>query len=123
MVKRIKSIAGVLSVVVFIFIFFQSCTAEINKTYENDFLNAVSSPGTVLAFLILIGGMIGTIGKNSYICGFLGGAIYLGGAIFGLIKQSEVGENGLLWAGVALLFAIVFVIDAYLDMKKKAAAK
>ena len=122
MVKRIKSIVGILSVAVFIFIFFQSCTTEINKSYDNDFLNAVSSPGTILALTILIAGMIGTIGKNFYICGFVGAALYLVGAVFGLIRQGDI-NNGLMFAGISLLFAISFAFDGYLDMKKKAAKK
>lgn len=107
-----RLVTGIISIVLFALISFQSCAAGLSNTLEQN--NATSgTAGLLLAFVYLIAGIIGTATRNSASAGgpaaccvfyFIGAALTIGtGSSFGDLP---------VWGFIACAFGIVYVIAA-----------
>ena len=113
--KTAKLIIGIISIVLFIIIAFQSCAIGMSNTLLD---NGESSgfAGIVVAFFMLISGIVGISTRSSKGGGITAGVFY---AFAGLIGLGNFGsfKDLELWSYLCLIFAAVFIIGS-LRMKK-----
>lgn len=115
--KTAKLVIGIISMVLFILIVFQSCAAGMVNAIED---NGESSGmgGLLLAFFMLIGGIVGTATRKSKGGGIVAGIFYL---IAGLVGASSYGDGTYgdlqVWYIMCFLFAAFFIVGS-ITMKK-----
>lgn len=113
--KTAKLVIGIISIVLFIIIAFQSCAVGVSNALLDNGESSGSS-GILVAFLMLISGIVGVSTRNSKGGGITAGVFY---AFAGLIGLSNFGSYADLeiWSYLCLIFAAVFIIGS-LRMKK-----
>lgn len=115
--KTAKLIIGIISMVLFIIITFQSCAAGVVNTMEGN--GEVSgSAGVILSISMLVAGIVAVAGRNSKGATITAGCFY---ALGGLIGICNVGifADLMIWSILAFIFAAVFIIGG-IKMKKEA---
>lgn len=115
--KTAKLVVGIISMVVFIFIVFQSCTAGVVNALEDNTEDASGGGGIILAICVLIGGIVGVATRNSKGGGITSGVFYLLGSIIGFANLGTYTDL-VVWSVMALLFAILFFIGSFTIKKK-----
>lgn len=118
--KTWKLVSGILSIVLFVFVAFQSCAAGLsNALMENG--ESGGSGGIMLAVLMLAGGIVsiatrGSEGKggNIALIVLFGLAAFFGFALAGSFSDLNI------WAGWCLINAILAIISLIKDRKSKA---
>lgn len=117
-----KKIIGIVSMVLFIIVLLQSCAAGVSNTLQNN-SEVSGSAGGMLAFFMLIAGVISTISKNSkgmtitaIIFYVMGG--FMGVSLSGSFKDLEI------WGWLNIIFAMLltFHIVKYKSTYKTAEA-
>ena len=113
--KTAKKIIGIISIVLFVFIAFQSCAAGVANTLEDN-RSASGSAGILLAFCMLIAGIVGVAGRKSKGASITAGIFY---AIGGLVGISNVGNFAdlMIWSVLSFIFAAVFILGSVLPKK------
>ncbi|SJZ47815.1 hypothetical protein [Garciella nitratireducens] len=109
--KTSRLVIGIISIVLFLLIAFQSCAAGTANALEGN--GEVSgSAGFLLAICMLIAGIVGIVTRNKGKGGAItAGCFYLVG---GLLAIANVGSFADLkiWSIVSFIFAAVFIIGA-----------
>lgn len=109
--KILKLVVGILSMVLAVFIIFQSCAAGFgNALAENG--ESGGSAGLFLAFLLLISGIVDVITRNSQAKGgdIAAGILCLIGAGIGFLGAGSYSDLKI-WAVLCVVFAIVYFVD------------
>ncbi len=104
-----RLIIGIISIVLFILILFQSCAAGMsNALQDNDATSGTS--GFVLAIMMLIAGIVGiaTRNSNSHVTTMVPGGFYWLGALFTIGTGSTYGDLPI-WGGLSFIFGLVFI--------------
>jgi hypothetical protein len=113
--KTAKLVIGIISIVLFIIILFQSCaTGVVNAIEGND--DVSGSAGLLLAFAMLIAGIIGIAARKSKGGGITAGIFYVVAALIGFANLGTFADL-VVWSVVSLAFGIVFIIGS-VKMKK-----
>lgn len=107
-----RLVIGILSMVLFIFIAFQSCAAGLSNALEEN--NAASgSAGLFTAIMFLAAGIVGVCTRNAK--GIVGpiitAVLYFIGALFTIGTGDTYGDLPI-WGGLSVIFGILFVICA-----------
>ena len=113
--KTAKLIVGIISIVLFLVIIFQSCAAGFVEAVEGGG-GTSGAAGMLLAFAMLIGGIVGLVTRNSKGGGITAGAFYLLGAIIGF-ANAGVFADLVIWSVLALIFGLLFIVGSII-MKK-----
>ena len=114
--KTAKLIIGIISIALFIIILFQSCaTGVVNAIESND--DVSGSAGMLLAFAMLIAGIIGVAARNSKGGGITAGVFYVVAALIGFASLGTFGDL-VVWSVLSLAFGIVFILGS-INIKKK----
>lgn len=118
--KTAKLIIGIVSMVLFLVIAFQSCAAGIGNALEENGETS-GSAGFFVAIIMLIAGIVGVCTRKSVGGGFVAAVFY---AIAGLIGITNYGSFGdlMIWSVVSLIFAAVFVIGSIMTKRNNANA-
>lgn len=115
--KTVKLIVGIISIVLFTVIIFQSCATGIvtgiseafgDESMAND---TSGGAGVFLAFCMLIGGIIGVATRNSKAGGIVSGIFYLLAAIIGFANLGVFGDL-VVWSVISLIFGLLFIIGS-----------
>lgn len=115
--KTARMIIGIISMVLFIIIAFQSCVAGIgNAISENEEMSG--SAGIFLAFCMLIAGIIGVVARKSIGGIITAGCFYLIGGLLGIANIGSFADL-MIWSVLSLIFAIVFIVGAILQKKQE----
>jgi hypothetical protein len=108
--KTIKSLIGIVSIIMFFAIYIQACitggkASEVNGT-----------AGVIVAFAIFFGGLVGAVSRKTAIGGFVAAGLFIVGAIIGF---ANIGAFPYLtsWAIISAVFGVVHVVIGVL-MKK-----
>lgn len=109
---------GIISIVLFFLVSFQSCAAGFSNAIQNN--NSTSgSSGMFLSFCLLLSGIVGICTRNSkskmgpiITCIF-----YLLGALLTVGTGSTYGDLPI-WGGLSFIFGIVFAISAVKTKKE-----
>ena len=114
--RTAKLILGILSLVLFIVIMLQSCAVGVVNSIDDNTSDLSGGGGTLLAFIMLIAGIIGVVARDSRTGSLVAGIFYLVGALIGFVSLGTYGDL-VIWSVVSLAFGMVFVISA-LRMEK-----
>ena len=104
--KTAKLVIGIISMVLFVLVAFQSCAAGLgNALADNGEVSGTS--GMLLAFCMLIAGIVGVATRKSKGGGIVAGVFYLLGSFSDLA----------IWSVLCFIFGAVFILGS-LKMKK-----
>jgi len=112
----VKKIIGILSIVLFVFIAFQSCTAGFVNTLEEN--NETSgSAGILLAFFWLVAGILVLISKNSKGVVIFSIVLYLFSGIIALSNTGSVYKDLIVWGWISIIFSLLLIFHLYRNKK------
>ena len=113
--KTTKLILGIISIILFLLISFQSCAAGLGNALTNS--GEVSgTAGIMLAFCMLISGIVGICTRKSKGGGITAGIFYLFGGLLGITNYGHFSDLAI-WSVLCFIFGIVFIFGS-LRMKK-----
>ena len=119
--KNAKLVIGIISIVSFIIIMFQSCATGVVNAVEGNTGDLSGSAGAMLAFAMLIAGIIGIAARNSKGGGITAGVFYAIAALIGFANLGTFGDL-VVWSVVSLAFGIVFIFGS-IKMKRNEKAQ
>jgi len=105
-----RLIIGIISIVLFILILFQSCAAGMSNALQDN--NATSgTSGFVLAIMMLIAGIVGIATRNSTsnITTMVPGGFYWFGSLLTIGTGATYGDLPI-WGGLSFIFGLVFIV-------------
>ena len=104
-----RTIIGILSLVAFIFVMFQSCAANVVNAMEANTADASAGGGTLLAFVLLIAGITTALGRDNAKATLVAAIMYGVGAIIGFASLGTYSDL-VFWSIIAVLFG---ALDVY----------
>lgn len=110
--KTAKLVTGIVSIVLCVFVLFQSCAAGMANTLtENGEVGG--SAGIIVAMCLIIGGIVGIATRNA---AGKGGSIasaicYIFGAIIGFSGAGSYADL-YIWSGLCVIFGAMYIIAA-----------
>ena len=117
--KTAKLVIGIISIVLFMIIMFQSCATGVVNALESNNEDVSGSAGLLLAISMLIGGIIGIAARKSKGGSITAGAFYILGSIIGFANLGTFGDL-IVWSVLALLFGLLFIVGTLLFKEKVA---
>ncbi|WP_330590283.1 hypothetical protein [Dorea longicatena] len=109
LMKTWKLVSGILSIILFVFVSFQSCAAGISNTLEANG-EAGGSAGIVVALLLLAGGIVSIATRNGGKGGNIAIIVLYGiGALLGFALAGSYADLNV-WAGWCLICAIIAIV-------------
>jgi hypothetical protein len=114
--KTARLCIGIVSMVLFLVIMFQSCAAGIGEALSGDEGGSAGS-GFFVAFLMLIAGIVGVCTRKSVVGAYITAIFYV---IAGIIGVSSIGSffaDLVIWGVVSFIFGALFVIGGILTKK------
>ena len=110
--KTWKLVSGILSIVLFVIVGFQSCAVGIENTLQDN--GEVSgSAGIIVAIMLLVGGIVSIVTRTGGKGGNIALIVLYGiGAFFGFTLAGEYSDLNVwaFWCLICLLFAIVALV-------------
>ena len=113
-----KLVSGILNIVLCAFVMFQSCAAGIsNALEENDEVSG--SAGAIVAIMLLVGGIVSIVTRNSEKKGGNIAMIILYGlgALMGATMAGSYSDLKI-WAGWCLICAVVAILGLFIKKKE-----
>ena len=114
--RTAKLIIGIVSIVLFAFIVFQSCATGLANAMNRNSEDMSGTAGVILAFAMLIAGIVGIATRNSKGGGITAAIFYIVAALIGFISLGTFVDL-VIWSVISLVFGAVFLIGS-LTMKK-----
>lgn len=118
--KTARLCIGIISMVLFLLIIFQSCAAGIGEALSGDEQGGAAS-GVLVAWCMLIAGIVGVCTRNSAPGAYITAVIYAIAGIVGISSIGSIYADLVIWGVVSLIFAVVFVCGGILTKKKATA--
>ena len=108
--KNWKLVSGILSIILFFFVTFQSCAAgAYNALTENGEMSG--SAGVIVAVMLLAGGIVSIVTRNGNKGGNIALIILFGiGALFGYTMAGSFADL-MIWATWCLICAVLAVVS------------
>lgn len=116
--KTAKTIIGIISIVLFVLIMFQSCATGVGNALNENTTDTSGGGGMFVAFLILIAGLVGVATRNSKGGGIAAGIFYLAAALVGFMNLGTFADL-MVWSIMSVVFGVIFIVGS-LAMKKPA---
>ncbi|MVB09572.1 hypothetical protein CAFE_02280 [Caprobacter fermentans] len=109
--KVAKLIIGIVSIVLSLFVLFQSCAAGVGNAIAANGESSGSS-GLFLAICLLVAGIVGIVARSSKGGTIATTVIY---AIGGIVGISNVGtyQDLMIWSVLSFIFAVVFLVSVF----------
>ena len=105
--KTAKLVIGIISILLFFIIMLQSCaTGVVNAIESND--DSSGSAGAMLAFSMLIAGVVGISTRKSKGGGITAGVFYVFASLIGFANLGTFSDL-IFWSVLSLAFGIVFI--------------
>lgn len=114
-----KLVSGILSIILFLFVAFQSCAAGVSNALENN--GEISgSAGIVVSILMLAGGIVSIATRNAVKNGGNIALFILFGlaALVGFTNYGSYSDLAI-WSGWCLINAILAILSILLNRKNK----
>ena len=109
--KTAKLIIGIISIVLFLVIIFQSCAVGVVNVIESNADDTSGSAGVLLAFMMLIAGIVGIASRKSKGGGITAGVFYIISALIGFANLGTFGDL-IAWSVLSLAFGVVFIVGS-----------
>ena len=109
--KTAKLVIGIISMVLFVLVAFQSCAAGLGNALADS-----GTSGMLLAFCMLIAGIVGVATRKSKGGGIVAGVFYLLGGLLGIVNYGSFSDLAI-WSVLCFIFGAVFILGS-LKMKK-----
>ncbi len=116
--KTARLTIGIISMVLFLFIMFQSCAAGVGEALTGD-EGGGSSSGVLVALLMLIAGIVGVCTRNGVTGAYVTAGFYAVAGIIGIASIGSIFADLVIWGVVSLAFAAVFVFAGIKTKKAK----
>ncbi len=116
--KTTKLIIGIISVVLFGIILFQSCVVGIGDALLEEEEELGGSAGIILAICMLIAGIIGIAARKSLGGSITAGVFYLVGGLIGIANVGSYSDLKI-WSIISFIFAFIFIVGSILENGKK----
>lgn len=113
--KTAKKVIGIISIVLFVLIAFQSCAAGLSNALEDNGSSS-GSAGIILAFCMLIAGIVGIAGRKSKGASITAGVFYALGGLIGIVNVGTFADL-MIWSVLSFIFAAVFILGSVLTKK------
>lgn len=114
--KTSRLVIGIISIILFVIVSFQSCAAGISNSLANNGSNS-GSAGLFLSICLLIAGIVGIAARKSKDGAITSGCFYLVGGLLAF-GESKTFPDLAIWSLISFSFAAVFIIGA-LKQKNK----
>ena len=114
--KTTRLCIGIISMVLFMFIMFQSCAVGIGEAITGDEGGGASS-GVAVAWLMLIAGIVGVCTRKGIVGAYVAAGFYALAGIIGLSSIGSIFADLVIWGVLNIVFAIVFVLGGMLTKK------
>lgn len=109
--KTVKLIIGIVSIILFIVIIFQSCAVGLANAMEQNTEDTSGAAGVFLAFSMLVAGIVGIATRKSKGGGIAAGVFYLIAAVIGFVNLGTFGDL-VVWSVLGLIFSIIFILGS-----------
>lgn len=109
--RTAKLVLGILSLILFIIIMLQSCAVGVVNSIDENSSDLSGGAGTLLAFVMLVAGIIGVVARDSKRGSMTAGILYAAGALIGFAGHGTYGDLAI-WSVVALVFGVVFILSS-----------
>lgn len=113
--KTAKLIIGIVSIVLFVVVAFQSCAAGLVEAIDGEG-GTSGGGGILLALCMLIAGIVGIAARKSKGGSITSGAFYLLGALFGYANLGVFGDL-IIWSVLCTAFGIFFIVSGIVQKK------
>ena len=115
--KTWKLVSGILSIILFVFVMFQSCAAGVVNTLEAN--GEVSgSAGVIVAIMLLAGGIVSIATRNGSKGGNIAIIVLYGiGTIFGFVLSGNYADLKI-WAFWCLICVVLAIVSLVKGKKK-----
>ena len=108
--RVVKLIIGIISIILFMLIAFQSCAAGLgNALAENGEISG--SAGLFLAFCMLIAGIVGICTRDSKVGGIVSGVFYIIGGLIGIASYGSFSDL-FIWSILCFIFGAIFIFGS-----------
>ncbi|MBQ3513162.1 MAG: hypothetical protein IJA32_05100 [Lachnospiraceae bacterium] len=115
--KTTKLVIGIISIVLFFLISFQSCAVGVgNSLAENGEVSGTA--GVMLAFCMLIAGIVGIATRKGIGGGFVSGGFYFFGGLMGIANYGSYSDLKI-WSVLSFIFAAIFIVGTIFTKKNK----
>lgn len=114
--KVARLVIGIVSIVLFVLISFQSCAAGLSNTLEE---NGESSgtAGFLLAVCMLIAGIVGIATRKNKVGSIVAGCFFAFGGVIGIANVGSYADLQI-WSVLSFIFAAVFIITGIMQKKE-----
>jgi hypothetical protein len=114
--KTARTVIGIISMVLFVIITFQSCAAGIGNALADNGGTSGSS-GMFLSLCMLVAGIVGVAARKSKGGAITAGCFY---AVGGIVGISNVGifADLIIWSVLSFIFAVVFIASGIMQKGK-----
>ena len=119
-----RLVIGILAIILFAFIAFQSCAAGVaNVLEESDSISGTS--GLFLSIFMLAGGIVGVATRKSAKVGgcIASGILFAIATIMGATSWNSTYGDLQVWVIVSLIFAVFYIISAIMQKKSNSKVK
>lgn len=114
--KTLRMVCGIISICLFVIVLFQSCAAGlVNAVSESN--DGSGSAGVVVAFLMLVSGIVSIAGRCSRGAIKTSVCFYTLAGIIGIAGHG-IFQDLIIWGVICFLFAILFVISLIKEKKE-----
>ncbi|MSR92752.1 hypothetical protein FYJ33_15640 [Clostridiaceae bacterium WCA-383-APC-5B] len=103
-----KKVVGIISIVLFAIVEFQSCAAGIGNAIQNS-KEASGSAGLILGFAMLIAGILSLVSKQNKGIVITAIVFYVIGAIIGFANIGTF-KDLMIWSVISLIFAVLLLL-------------
>ena len=114
--KTARLCIGIISMVLFLVITLQSCAVGIGEAITGEGTDG-SSSGAAVAWLLLIGGIIGVCTRKGVIGAYVTAAFYALAGLLGVTANTSIYGDLVIWGVLSLIFAAIFVLGGILTKK------
>ncbi len=118
--KTAKLVIGIISIVLFVIITFQSCAASLVEAIDGE--GSSGAAGTIVGICMLVAGIVGICTRKNKGGGIFTGVVYAFAALMCFANSGVYGDL-VIWSALCLIFAVVFIVGSVRMPGKKAEAK
>lgn len=114
--KTAKLVIGIISIVLFLIIAFQSCAAGLGNALEGNGESS-GSAGFFVALCMLVAGIVGICTRKGLGGGIVSGCFYAVGGLVGIANYGSYSDL-MIWSILSFIFALVYILGSVLTKKK-----